>query len=186
MNENLYTGRLVRLRAYENEDAQQAQAYINDPRVQSLMNGGILFPYTYADEVKFVQGQTGVSSREYQFAIDALEDPPRYIGGCGFNHIDWKNRWCEVGIMIGHTDYWGRGYGTDAMAILLRFAFEELNLNRVMLKAFAFNPRAIASYEKNGFVKEGVLRGQIFRQGEYHDEIVMGLMREEWLARQSR
>jgi RimJ/RimL family protein N-acetyltransferase len=85
-----------------------------------------------------------------------------------------------VGIGIGEREYWGKGYSTDMMRVILRYAFTELNLNRVTLNVFEYNPRAVRSYEKAGFVVEGRERKAIHRDGKYWDVLFMGVLREEW------
>jgi RimJ/RimL family protein N-acetyltransferase len=87
-----------------------------------------------------------------------------------------------VGIGIGDRELWGKGYGTEAMKLMLRFAFQELNLRRVSLNTFEYNPRAVHSYEKAGFVHEGCERDWLHREGRRWDLIYMGILREEWLA----
>lgn len=84
------------------------------------------------------------------------------------------------GIFIGDKKYWGKGYGTDAMRVLVKFIFEQMNIHKVKLNVYSFNERAIKSYEKCGFKVEGVLRQEIFRDGRYYDEIIMGLLKEEY------
>jgi RimJ/RimL family protein N-acetyltransferase len=84
--------------------------------------------------------------------------------------------------MIGEKEYWSKGYGTDAIRTLMRFAFERMNLNRVELSTFDFNERAQACYRKCGFVEEGRRREDRYIDGEYHDLIVMGILRYEWEA----
>ena len=81
-----------------------------------------------------------------------------------------------VVIALGERDYWGKGYGTDAMRIMLRYAFNELNLRRVGLIVFEYNPRGIRSYEKAGFVLEGRIRGPILREGKRFDFLYMGVL----------
>ncbi|PJF44100.1 MAG: N-acetyltransferase, partial [Phototrophicales bacterium] len=98
----------------------------------------------------------------------------------GLHGPDLRNRSSEVGISIGQPSYWDQGYGTDAMRVLLRYGFYEINLHRIELKVYSFNERAIRSYEKLGFQKEVVARQAIFRDGQYHDVIIMGLLRSEW------
>lgn len=85
-----------------------------------------------------------------------------------------------MGIGIGEREYWSKGYGTDAMNVILRFAFDELNLYRISLNVFEYNQRAIRSYEKVGFVVEGREREFLRRGGRRWDMIFMGLLREEW------
>ena len=84
--------------------------------------------------------------------------------------------------MIGEKDCWGRGYGTDAIRALLRFAFREMNLNRVWLTTGENNPRALACYRKCGFREEGHLRQDRYLEGRYWDTILMGILREEFEA----
>ncbi|MCK4899416.1 MAG: GNAT family N-acetyltransferase, partial [Anaerolineales bacterium] len=76
---------------------------------------------------------------------------------------------------------WGKGFGTDAVSVILRYAFHELNLHRVSLGVFEYNRRARRSYEKVGFSVEGRIRGDMLRQGRRWDVFIMGILREEWL-----
>jgi RimJ/RimL family protein N-acetyltransferase len=175
----MYTGEKVRLREYRREDTQHAQSYINDPEVKRFLTPGIPFPVTLDEEEKWVSSQSAFKN-EYNFAIENLEDQ-RYIGGCGINSLDWKNSVATVGIFIGDKSLWGRGYGTDAMKVLVKFIFEQMNINKIKLNVYSFNERAIKSYEKCGFKKEGQLREEIFRDGKYFDEYVMGILRKEYL-----
>lgn len=173
----MYTGEKVKLRAYEAKDIDQARAYVNDPELKHLLTPGVPFPLTVDDEKKFIDGITAFKDN-YSFAIDTLDG--KYIGGCGLNAVDWKNRTCVVGIFIGDKDYWGKGYGTDAMSVLVKFIFNEMNLNRIQLNVYGFNERAIKSYEKCGFKKEGVLKQAMYKAGKYHDEIVMSIIKDEY------
>ncbi len=90
-----------------------------------------------------------------------------------------------MGISIGDPKDWGKGYGTDAMRILLRYAFIELNLHQVTLLVFEYNPRAIRSYEKAGFRVRGRMRKVVNRDGRRWDAIAMSIIRQEWNAQNS-
>lgn len=177
----MYYGEKVKLREYRREDIKQAQEYINDSEVKRLLHPGIPFLYTYEDEIKWFDS-ISATKENYSFAIETLEGN-KYIGGCGINHIDWKNSVITVGIFIGDKNYMGKGYGTDAMKILIKFIFEQMNINKIKLQVFSFNERAIKSYEKCGFIIEGRLRKEIYRDGQYHDEIIMGILREDYLKK---
>lgn len=174
----MYTGNKVRLREYRKEDVKLAQSYLNDREIRKLLNPGIPYPLTFGDEEKWVESLSSQNDR-YSFAIETLDDN-KYIGGCGINDIDWKNSVAIIGIVIGDKEYWGKGYGTDAMKLLISFVFEQMNLNKIKLHVFSFNERAIKCYEKCGFTKEGVLREEIFSDGKYHDDIVMGFLKTEY------
>lgn len=176
---DIYTGATTRLRAYRREDIDAALAYINDPEVKRFLAPGIPYPLTREDEEKFFANNSGLKDT-CSFAIETLDG--RYIGGCGVHQVDWKNSVCEVGIFIGDRTLWGQGYGTDAFGVLVRFAFEQMNLNKVRLRVYDFNERGIKSYRKLGFTEEGRLRRELYRDGAYHDIVVMGLLREEWSA----
>lgn len=118
------------------------------------------------------------------FSIHTLADD-RLIGGISLDGGAYPSGETSVGIGIGDAADWGKGYGSDAMNVILRYAFEEMNLRRVALDTFEYNPRGIRSYEKVGFVHEGRMRGYLNRDGQRWDLIFMGILREEWEARNS-
>lgn len=173
-------GRLVRLRAYERSDLEAVMKWINDEDVTTFLGGPTFrLPVSSVAEARYVEGNTDPASPNKVLVIETLANP-RYIGATDLHAIDWYNRHAEVGIVIGDKSCWGKGYGSDAMGLMLRLAFERLNLNRVSLRVFDFNARAIRSYEKCGFVREGVLRQDRFWSGHYCDTIVMGILASEY------
>ncbi|MEW5872172.1 MAG: GNAT family protein [Chloroflexota bacterium] len=117
----------------------------------------------------------------YMFMIRALEDD-RLIGEIGLDGVQWEHGESFVGLSLGERSDWGKGYGTDAMRVILRYAFTELNLARVSLTVFEYNPRAMRSYEKAGFRYEGRSRQFLRRDGQRYDLLFMGILREEWQA----
>jgi len=175
---NMFYGEKVKLREYREEDIILAYEYMNDPEVLLNLSPEIPYPMTLEKEIDWFENQKRLRDN-YNFAIESIRDEI-YIGGCGINEIDWKNGTATVGIFIGHKGYRGKGYGTDAMKVLVGFLFSQTNVNRVQLFTYSFNLRAIKSYLKCGFVEEGRLRQRIFRSGEYHDELVMSILREEY------
>jgi RimJ/RimL family protein N-acetyltransferase len=116
------------------------------------------------------------------FAIRTLEGDV-LIGFVGLFNLLKQHGDTLVAIALGERQYWGNGFGTDAMRVMLRYAFRELNLRRVGLIVFEYNPRAIRSYEKAGFTNEGRVRGAMLRDGKRWDFLYMGILRQEWLAR---
>ncbi len=174
----MFEGQKVRLRAYTKDDLLLAREYINDEKISQLLNTRIPFPFRSEDEDKWYESIDPNSNNKYPFAIE-LKDKKLYIGGCGINDIDTKNRIALIGIFIGN-EYSGKGYGTDAIRILVDFCFNEVNVNKVKLDVFSFNKAAIHCYEKVGFKKEGTLREEIYRNCRYHDKIIMGLLYSEW------
>ncbi len=171
-------GNIVILTAYDKEYLNLALKYVNNIETAGFLNPSIPYPLRKEDEEKFYNDINPFANGKYNFAI-LKKDNKEYIGGCGINHVDWKNSYCTVGIFLGKP-FWGKGYGTDAMKTLLDFIFKELNLNKVKLNVFSFNKRAVKSYEKCGFSVEGILRDEVFRHGKYNDVLAMGILRKEW------
>lgn len=171
----MYEGKLVRLRAFDNGDLLPALSISNDYQVMRSASGGILYPSTVDDQARALSNQTSYTAGEYQFAIETLENR-RFIGQCGFIKINWKNRKGEIAIMLERESQ-GKGFGTDAVDVLCRFGFDELNLHKIKATVFAFNTGAVRCYEKCGFRQEGVLHDEVYREGQYHDAIEMALIR---------
>jgi RimJ/RimL family protein N-acetyltransferase len=121
----------------------------------------------------------------FPFAIRLL-DRPDLLGYIELDQILWTHQVGWVNISIGDRSYWGKGYGYEAMQLVLEFAFQELNLHRVQLTVFSYNTRAIALYEKLGFQREGVYREFLHRDGDRHDMYLYGLLRPEWNPHQER
>ena len=131
--------------------------------------------------LKWMDGGSGrVLPANYFFGIRTL-DGDKLIGELALDVVDWSGRDAFIGLGIGEIEYWNKGYGTDVMNVLLRYAFAEVNLRRVTLNVFEYNPRAIRSYEKAGFRHEGRLRKVLNKEGKRWDMLYMGILREEWL-----
>jgi RimJ/RimL family protein N-acetyltransferase len=111
----------------------------------------------------------------------AIEAAGRCIGDCLLHSLDDLSRICQLGIGIGDPDYRGKGYGREAVRLLLDYAFRIHNLRRVYLSVLASNTGAIRSYQSCGFIEEGRLRQHAWHLGSYDDVLYMGLLREEWL-----
>jgi RimJ/RimL family protein N-acetyltransferase len=114
------------------------------------------------------------------FAIETKDG--RHIGNTNLFNASPEERRAELGIMIGEQDCWSQGYGSDAVRTICRVGFEDMNLERIVLQVFSYNPRAMAAYGKCGFVEEVRMRQDMWHEGAYHDTIVMGLLRSEFAA----
>ncbi len=172
-----FNGRLVCLATIDLEqDADHVARWNQDSEYQQLLSSGPAGLWSPKQIKEWMEKDSGSS---YEFAIRTLEDN-RLIGMVGLGGIDWVagNGW--IGIGIGEREYWGKGYGSDAMDLILRFAFASLNLKRVSLDVFEYNRRAFLSYCKCGFKEEGRLRQWMQRGGDRYDLIFMGILREEW------
>ena len=172
-------GELVRLRAVEPEDAENAFRWMNDHEVaRNLM---ARYPFSLESEREWVKGAgKPLDFGNARFAVETKDGV--HIGHCGLHGASAENRRAELGIMIGDKEYWGRGFGTDTMLTLLRFAFEQMNLHKVALGVFEFNERGLAMYAKLGFVEEGRFRDNLFQDGRYWDLVRMSILRREYEA----
>lgn len=104
-----------------------------------------------------------------------------HVGVAGLHEIDWLlTRQAEFRVMIGEKGVWGMGYGQEVAKLLVTYAFDRLNLHRVYLGVNGSDARAVACYEKAGFVREGVLRESVYRNGVYYDAVRMAILRREW------
>ncbi len=118
-------------------------------------------------------------SKDHNYAIiDNIKD--EVIGNCGFFRINHHERNAECGIFIGNKEYWNKGYGTEALSLLLAYGFDYLNFRNIMLKVFSFNERAIASYKKIGFKEIGRRRKNVVVKGIEYDDVYMDILDEEF------
>jgi RimJ/RimL family protein N-acetyltransferase len=166
-------GTKVRLRAIERDDLPAFVRWFNDPEVREHL--AMYRPLSLAQEEKWFERHAQPDPPDHVFAIETQEGA--HIGNTGLHNVDWKNRNAELGIVIGEKDYWGQGYGTDAIQTLLGYAFGEMNLHRVSLRVDADNLRGIRCYEKCGFCHEGTLRQVVFTEGKYKDQHIMAILR---------
>ena len=113
-------------------------------------------------------------------ALFAIEVEGTFIGQCGFAELNETNRTGELGITIGDPACWGKGYGREAVGLLLDYAFRLRNLRRIWLWVHADNERAIAAYRACGFAEEGRLREHVWSNGRYVDALIMGILRDDW------
>jgi diamine N-acetyltransferase len=172
-------GQRIRLRALEREDLPLFVQWFNDPEVHAGI--AVFLPMSQGEEERWFEQMLESPAPEHPLMIEVKSDVGwKAIGDCGFHKIDWRNRSAEIGIVIGEKSFWNQGYGTESVGLLLSHGFNSLNLNRIFLRVFATNPRAIRSYEKAGFVHEGSFRQAEFRNGSYVDVLFMSVLRSEW------
>lgn len=170
-------GKKTTLRPVSEEDIPLFVSWVNDPEVRQFVSNR--FPCTEGFEKKWVENLGQKQDKDVVLVIEVSGKP---IGLMGIHKIDWLNRIGTTGAMIGEKEYWGKGYGTDAKMVLLDYAFNVLGLRKIMSRVFAFNGRSLAYSLHCGYKEEGRLRKQHFAGGEFHDEIILGIFREEWLS----
>jgi RimJ/RimL family protein N-acetyltransferase len=184
MDTKLFTGELVRLVAVDPQMAAEALSrWWRDSEYCRLSDSGISRLWSVKKIKEWIEKEFEKDSPNFYIFMIRTLDGDRLIGEIGLEGVAWNHGDSFVGIGLGERDYWGKGYGTDAMRVILRYAFTELNLQRVSLDVFEYNPRAIRSYEKAGFTVEGRVRGNLNRDGRRWDLFFMGILKEEWETR---
>ena len=174
----MITGKKVRLRAMERCDIPNTSKWLNDEE-------GMYYEGHPGNTISLAEAERRFNEElerrpqdRKDYIIETLDGIP--IGRIRYVDLSVKDRNAGLGIHIGEKDYWGKGYGTDAVMTLLNYLFNELQLHRVWLGTESYNLRAQRCYEKCGFVKEGVDRESRFVDGQYNDRISMGILSREF------
>ena len=179
--ENLFKGKLVRLAGIDPDEISKSFAqWSRDSEYMRLLDTDPPRLRSSKSIKEWTEKELEENQGMYWFAIRTLNDD-RLLGDITLSVISWGSRDAYAGIGIGAREFWGKGYGTEAMQLLLRYGFIELNLRRISLTVFEFNQRAVRSYEKAGFHLEGRQRQGMKREGRRWDILYMGILREEWM-----
>ena len=169
-------GEKVYLSPINLDDTELYVKWLNNPRITDFLdcNDNLI---TLSNEKEFLEK---IANEEFTFAIVKKEDDT-LLGNVGLTKIDYKNGRAELGIFIGEEDNLSKGYGSEAIKLLLEFAFNEIRLHTVMLTVFSNNPRAIKAYNKCGFKEFGRRHEAMYHNGEYLDLIYMEIINENSL-----
>jgi RimJ/RimL family protein N-acetyltransferase len=171
-------GEKVILRGISRADLPRLWEFNNDLEVELAGGGDPPIPQSLARlEAEYEQEAAKGGRDGASFAIEA---DGQFIGQCALFNFNETAHTCELGIAIGDRAYWGRGYGREAVALLLDYAFRLRNFHKVWLTVQGNNDRAIRAYAACGFVEEGRLRAHVWSNGRYVDLVQMGILREEW------
>lgn len=165
------TGEKIRLRIMTGEDTERIISWRNNPRV--MKNFIYQKPFTKEGHENWIRTMVD-TGKVVQFILEDLSDD-RPVGSVYFRDIDKVSRKAEYGIFIGEDDAVGKGFGSEAAVLALRYAFEELGLHKVFLRVFEDNQAAVRSYEKAGFVQEGYFADEEWISGRYRDLIFMAV-----------
>lgn len=179
---DIFRGELVRLAVESPETLAKSQSrWFRDSELLRLAESDPAQMWSEKNRKEWAEEQMKKDGNSnFRFSIRTLSDDT-LIGEVSI-HPQWISADAWVGIGLGERDYWGRGYGTDAMRLILQYGFIELNLHRISLASHSYNERALKSYEKVGFKVEGTIRHDTLREGRRTDGIFMGILRDEWLA----
>jgi len=170
-------GENVYLRSVEKADLPNFVKWINDPEVTYY-----LFMGTRPAHLELLIEQWEKEIRNPNEIVLAIVDKKKdkIIGWTGLYSIRWVAQSAEYRAFIGNKKYWNKGIGTEVARLMIKYGFEKLNLNKVWLGVNASHRGAIRSYEKAGFVKEGILREEIFRNNQYYDAVRMSILKKEY------
>lgn len=169
-------GPRVVLRPIEKSDAARMTIWLNDPEVTQYLTSHT--PLTQREEEEWIDGLQ--KTKHHQIVV-AISVDGTYIGNMGIHRINWRSRTAITGAVIGEKEYWGKGYGQEAKMLLLNYAFNTLGLRKISSDVIAFNERSIKYSLGCGYKEEARLKAQHFRNGEYWDEVILSVFREDWL-----
>jgi RimJ/RimL family protein N-acetyltransferase len=179
--DSILVGEKVRLRGVREDDLDALAKWEMDTgRLATLSNW--VCPPSEATAKERIAKWSANDEGGVGLAIEALDDPPTLIGHVALWGARTKDRGATLGIALGR-EYIGRGYGTDAMRVIVSYGFREMNLHRIALDVAPFNPAGIRAYEKAGFIEEGRHRESVWHDGRWYDEVVMSILDHEWAGR---
>ena len=168
-------GKKIKLLPLEKEDLPRSRSWVNDTFINSKMLR--VLPVTRVEQERWYEDIVQDPSK-IVFAIKTLNDE-EHIGNTGFYHIDWIHRRAEFWILIGERNFWGHGIGSDVVSLMQRYAFNNLNLNKLYVNVGVDNQEAIALYKKLNFVQEGMLKEHYYIEGKYLDIMRMAILRKD-------
>ncbi|MBC3193497.1 GNAT family N-acetyltransferase [Pseudonocardia sp. C8] len=170
-------GRTVRLRAVEEEDLPALHDWANDPEIGRLL-AGWHFPHSRDSQRRWFDGLKD-DARNQRFAVDTSD--LGLIGTANLVDIDWRDGHAFHGMLLGSKELRGRGLGVDTVMTVMRYAFDELRLQRLDGAMIEYNLASIKLYcGKCGWVEEGRLRNWYHRDGRYWDRVVVGVTRDDY------
>lgn len=173
-------GKRIFLRAIEERDVPDRVRWFNDPDVRAELH--IQYPFSEVATREWLH-RVAVDERRKDFMICVVEGA-RPIGFTGIVDINSRNAKAEMYVVIGEKEYWGQGHGKEVGRLILEYAFVELRLNRVY--AFTTNERLVRLNKSLGYRVEGVLRDDIFSNGQFHDRTLMGITARDYQSSKSQ
>ncbi|MBS4174101.1 GNAT family protein [Bacillus sp. FJAT-49736] len=175
VNSNLFNGNRVKLTAVREEDAEVMIYWMEDAEYLRNVDTEYAYPKTKEQLVT----DEKISANEVYFRIRTISDDT-LIGFVSIHSMEWNNRTGILAVGIGDSKFRNKGYGTESIKLILQYAFNELNLDRIGLEVIEYNKGGIKAYQKVGFQPEGRKRSMVYRDGKRYDVIMMGILRDEW------
>lgn len=176
--QNLFAGELVRLVAPSREDAAILARWSEDASYLRALDTDYARPLSEQEFAKRLDPDQR-DPNWIEFHLRTTGDD-KLIGFVALHTIEWNTATAMLSVGIGEPEYRDQGYGSEALRLVLQYAFAELNLYRVGLDVIATNGRAVHVYEKLGFQREGIMRRAVHREGCRCDVLHMGILRDEW------
>ncbi len=173
-------GENVILREYRQEDLSALRAWVNDTETTRYLAGAYRRPQTWEQTEEWLERRLSGDAGGEGYVISDKETG-KYLGQIDLMMIDPIARKAEMAIVLMKSAR-KKGYARESIRLLLNYAFNTMNLNRVWLKCAEANIPAVKCYEKSGFKTEGVLRNDLFIDGKYQHAVIMGILREEFEA----
>ena len=176
--DSILVGEQVRLRGLREDDLPTLARWEMDPGRMTTGSNWVVPPSEAAAKERIARWCANERD-DLGFAIETLDDPPVLVGSLGLWGARPKDRNATIGIALGR-EHTGRGFGTDAMRVIVDYGFREMGLHRVQLEVAAFNMAGVRAYEKAGFVEEGRHRESVWHDGRWYDEVMMSILDHEW------
>ncbi len=167
-------GERIKLRALVREDVERLRNWRNLPELFRYHFSPL--PLSQMEQERWYENYAS-GGRQTIFIIETLKE--KQIGYTLIKDLDHKNQCAEIGLFLS-PEFQEQGYGKDSFKTLMKFCFNELNLHRLMLEVFSFNDRAVQMYKKLGFQVEGTLRDAYFCEGQFHNIVIMSILRDEF------
>lgn len=174
-------GNTIMLREYRTEDLPAIRKWVNDENSTRYLSSLFWLPQSYENTEDFLRAMVQGSGNSANYVIARKEDQS-YVGQIDLMGINWKMHCGTIGMVVGSEEDRGRGVGAEALGLMLRYAFQTLNMERVELEVNMDNERALHCYRNAGFVLEGVKRHAYFHGGRYVDMGFMSVLAGEWRA----
>jgi RimJ/RimL family protein N-acetyltransferase len=182
--DSILVGELVRLRGMLEDDLTTLARWEMDAGRLATLSSWVCPPSEAAAKERLAKWNEN-DKDDVGFAIETLGDAPVLVGCLGLSGARPKDRCGSIGIALGR-EFMGRGYGTDAMRVIISYGFREMGLHRIQLTVSPFNQAGIRAYEKAGFVVEGRYRESVWHDGRWYDEVLMSVLDHEWAAGQGQ
>ncbi|MBP6857671.1 MAG: GNAT family N-acetyltransferase [Candidatus Pacebacteria bacterium] len=171
-------GKRLYLRPLDLSDLSLVQRFVNDPDVRKYLSS--TYPLSKGDEEEWIKRVSSRNPNNIVLAV-VLKKDNKFLGTMGLHRIDYVSGIACTGSMLGAKEEWNKGYAREAKMLLLEYAFMTLNLRKICSDAFAKNKGSIKHNQNCGYKVEGVLKRHHYRDGKYHDQVLLSVFKRDWL-----